>query len=353
MKIDIGVQPTYSTWIEAGALDRLPEVVDASNVALITDTDVAQHYLEPSVLRLTNAGKRVSTYVIEAGEKSKTLATFQHLQSFLATENFDRHSAIVALGGGVVGDVAGFVASTFKRGIACYLVPTSLLAMADASIGEKTAVNLPEGKNLIGTFWQPKAVLMDVRLLATLPPSVYRDGAVEVFKHGLIANPKLCRAILAGALDDLEDESTLVKWISASVNVKASIVAEDVHESGKRVLLNLGHTLAHALEAASDHSLSHGEAVAYGLLFSGLLGRNRGWYDPTEYLLDFISWLKPRSIPDLHFSELTPYISRDKKNQGQTQRFILLRAEAEPIVVQNLVKAELEQAWSDLQEVLT
>ena len=352
MKIDVAVEPAYSAWIEAGALNRLPEVIEASEIALVTDSDVAHYHLETSVSLLSDAGKRVSTYVIEAGEKSKTLATFQNLQSFLAEKNFDRHAAIVGLGGGVVGDLVGFVASTFKRGIAFYLVPTSLLAMADASIGGKTAVNLPEGKNLVGTFWQPKAVLMDVSVLATLPPSVYRDGAVEVFKHGLIADPKLCRAILEGALDNLQDEQSLVKWIAASVKVKANIVAEDVHESGQRVLLNLGHTLAHALEAASAHDLRHGEAVAYGLLFAGLLGRNRGWYDPIASLLDFIGWLDPRPLPHIQFSDLAPYIARDKKNQGQTQRFVLLRSEAKPIVVQNITKTELEQAWLDLQEVL-
>jgi 3-dehydroquinate synthase len=352
MKIDVAVDPPYSAWIEAGSLDRLPEVVEPSDVAIISDTGVAPHHLKSAELRLANAGKRVCSYVIEAGEKSKTLATFERLQYFLADNGFDRSAAVVGLGGGVVGDLVGFVASSFMRGISFYLVPTTLLAMVDASIGGKTAVNLPAGKNLVGTFWQPKGVLMDVRMLATLPHSVYRAGAVEIFKHGLLANPSLCDAVLAGELDDLDNEKSMVKWITASVTVKANIVAEDVRESGRRVFLNLGHTLAHALEAASGHDLSHGEAVTYGLLFAGLLGRNRGWYDPTEALLGFLDWLQPSPLPAFEFSDLKPYIARDKKHQGEQQRFVLLRSEASPTVANNVSELELRQAWTELQEVL-
>lgn len=353
MRLEIRVCPPYPVWIEAGALERLSNIIDEAEVALISDSGVAPHHLQPVRQIIERAGKRIATYTVEAGEESKSLATFTRLHRSLVRDGFDRRSAILALGGGIVSDLAGFVASSFMRGVPLYLAPTTLLAMVDASIGGKTAVNLPEGKNLVGAFWQPKGVVMDVQTLATLPIPLFRDGAVELFKHGLLADPSLCRAVLSGALNNPADETRLVELIGASVKVKAEVVSEDVHEASRRAFLNLGHTLGHAIEAASNHSLRHGEAVTYGLLFAGLLGRNRGWYDPTADLLKLCEWLSPRPLPHNDFAELLPYIDRDKKRVGSERRFVLLKREADPVIVRDVDEAELRQAWKDLLEVLS
>ena len=205
--------------------------------------------------------------VVPAGEASKNRAQWSALSDQLLDLAFGRDSAIVALGGGMIGDLAGFVAATYLRGIPCLQVPTTLLAMLDASVGGKTGVDTPHGKNLIGAFHPPAAVLADPLVLRTLPEREYRAGLAEAVKHGLIADAAYF-AWLGASADAIarRDETTLATLVRRSVEIKAAVVGEDERESGRRAILNAGHTVAHAVEHASDYALAHGEAVALGLV---------------------------------------------------------------------------------------
>ncbi len=348
MKLTVAVQPPYPIFIESGVLGHLAEYIGARRVALISDEHVAPLHAERVCSRLRESGKQVSSYTVPAGEASKSLEVFTGLLRQLAQEGLERTSAILALGGGVVGDLAGFTAASYLRGVTFYQCPTSLLAMVDSSVGGKAGVNLPEGKNLVGAFWQPKAVFADVSTLASLPEREFKQGAVELFKHGLLADPTI--------LEDWPDTrfrpdgptGFLTDLIARSVQVKADIVAADEREQGVRATLNLGHNLGHALEAYSHHRLSHGDAVAYGLLFAAKLAAQRGWADEIARVRAFLAWLKPPPLPPCTLRELKPYLARDKKTRGGAQRWVLLERLGCPRVVGDVGEGELEAAWNYL-----
>ncbi|MEX2536139.1 MAG: 3-dehydroquinate synthase, partial [Trueperaceae bacterium] len=317
------------------------------------DTHVAPLHARSTCERLAAAGKQVELIEVAAGEDSKSLTVLEGVLRKLASVRFGRDSAVLAIGGGVVTDLAGFAAASYLRGVAFYACPTSLLAMVDAGVGGKTGVNLPEGKNLVGAFWQPRAVVADVATLVSLPPRQFREGAVELFKHGLLDDE-----FLLGAPEDTRfapngDSSTLEEYVARSVAVKAKVVAADEREAGSRAHLNLGHTLAHAIEAASEHSISHGEAVAYGLQYAALLGLGRGWFDFTGAAQRLLSWLEPAPLPCRSFDELLPYMLRDKKNLAARMRFVLLRHEATPVLVDDVDDDEQRRAWGQLLEVVS
>ena len=258
---------------------------------------------------------------------------------------------MLALGGGVVSDLAGFVAASFMRGIDFYICPTSLLAMVDASVGGKTGVNLPEGKNLVGAFWQPKAVFIDVETLRTLPEHEFKQGAVELFKHGLLADPSILKDMAKDTFRRDGPSDFLADLIKRSVQVKADIVATDEREGGVRAYLNLGHTLAHALEAHSKHQLTHGEAVSYGLLYAAKLAELRGWQGGLEEVEAFVRWVSPRPLNATSLGELIPYIERDKKKMDKV-RWVLLEHPTHPRLVDDVSDEHLQRAWDYLQTAL-
>ena len=348
MKLTVTLTPPYDVTVEAGLLARAGESIRAPKIALISDEKVAPLYAETVQKSLEAADSQVFLYTVPASEDSKSLTTSETLLRQLARDGFTRQGAVVALGGGVVSDLAGFVAASYMRGIDFYTLSTTLLGMVDAAVGGKTGVNLPEGKNLVGAFWQPKAVLMDVSVLATLPEHEFRGGAVELFKHGLLADPQL--------LDDVTDArfrrdgptDFLEAVVARSVKVKADIVVEDERESGRRAYLNLGHTLAHALEAHTDHGLSHGDAVAYGLLFAAKLAAARGYANETERVRAFVNWVKPSPLPDIPLEPLLPFIARDKKHHAK-QRWVLLEYIGRPHLADDVQESELQNAWTYLQ----
>jgi len=278
--VPVGLGPrAYDVIVGAGARRLLPEVLPAGveRVALVTQEDV-----ETDV----DAGVPSETFVVEEGEGAKTLATVEQLCRDFARFGLSRSDAVVAVGGGVVSDVAGFAASVFNRGIRYVNVPTTLLAQVDAAIGGKTGVNLPEGKNLVGTFWQPAAVLCDIETLGTLPAREWSSGRGEMAKYaflgeGLLEHGRPGAGILGLPLDE---------QVATCVSIKAAVVIEDEREAGHRMVLNYGHTLAHALEASSfgpeaKWDLRHGEAVAIGLVFSALLARRLGRIDDERVAL--------------------------------------------------------------------
>lgn len=271
----------YEVTIEPGALDQIGEiaraVAPAHRFAIITDTNVGPRYADR--VRSSFGEARLSVFTIPAGESHKTRETWATLTDQLLAAGFARDSTIIALGGGVIGDLAGFVAATFMRGVPYIQVPTSLLAMIDASVGGKTGVDTPAGKNLVGAFHQPAAVVADTSALATLPEDQLRAGLAEAIKHGVIADDRYFDDIARIAprvskVNASGDE--MVALVARSVEIKADVVRRDERESGVRKTLNFGHTIGHAVELCSGFSLLHGQAVAIGMVAESVLAERLG-----------------------------------------------------------------------------
>ncbi len=278
MKTDL----PYPTKVQPGALADLGrftrEVAPAHRYAIVSDTNVAPLYGRAAAESL--GIDQADILVIPAGESSKTRGTWGWVTDELITRGFGRDSAIISLGGGVVGDLAGFVAATYMRGIPIVQVPTTLLAMIDASIGGKTGVDTEFGKNLVGSFHQPSGVLADPQLLETLPLSDLRTGFAEAIKHGVISDRRYFDAVVAaipGVLyRDASRGDSLTGIIVGSIEIKAGIVCRDEREGGLRKILNFGHTIAHAVEMLSDYTLAHGEAVAIGMTLEARMAERIG-----------------------------------------------------------------------------
>lgn len=322
---------SYPVHVEPGVLGRLGELLDRHlprrRVALIADDTVYGLLREG---RLAGARWGGTALTFPAGERSKTRDTWSRLTDELLHLGFGRDSGVVALGGGVAGDLGGFVAATYMRGIPCVQVPTTLLAMLDASVGGKTGVDTAEGKNLIGAFHPPVAVLADPLALATLPEREYRAGLAEAVKHGLIADREYFGWMERNVEPLLaRDPSALQHLVRRSVEIKADVVGEDEREAGRRAILNAGHTVAHALERASEYRLSHGEAVGLGLVAEAALAAGLGLATPepgarVAALLDRLG-LPTRLDAPLPEERVLRAMESDKKNRGGGVRFALLR----------------------------
>lgn len=272
-----GMGADYPVHIEAGNLDRIGEHLRAINmkgpIALVGDGNTAPLYGQRAVNSLQASGFEVSLLQIPAGEEHKTLATISELWQGFLQAGLERGSTVIALGGGVVGDLAGFAAATYLRGVAWVNVPTTLLAMVDAGLGGKTGADLPQGKNLIGAFHAPRLVVADAELLQTLPLNEVRNGMAETLKHGIIADPvlyQMCRGV------DFTNIYQNLALIRRSVGVKVKVILADPYEKGLRETLNFGHTIGHGVEKASAYRVSHGEAVAIGMVAEARLAEKVG-----------------------------------------------------------------------------
>jgi 5-deoxy-5-amino-3-dehydroquinate synthase len=295
---------TYPVLVGPGVRGELASVLppSATRAAIVT---------QPAIGLATDPGREHRTFEIADGEAAKTLATVEELCRAWAAWGLTRADVVVAVGGGVVTDVAGFAAASFHRGVPVVHVPTTLLGMVDAAIGGKTGVNLPEGKNLVGAFWQPVAVLCDTDALATLPPREMRSGHGELAKYHFLADTDLL------SLD-------LVERIAAAVRIKAGVVAADEHEAPDerrgRAILNYGHTLGHALEIETHHDLRHGEAVAVGLAYAATLARRLGRIDDdrvAEHHRVLAAYELDRTLPaGVDHDGLVALMARDKKAIG-------------------------------------
>jgi 3-dehydroquinate synthase len=276
-EIDAG---TYRVVVAAGLRHEyarhIADAAPAHHYAIVSDVEVAPHYAEPLVLSLAAYGP-VSVHVIPSGEAHKTRDSWARITDGLLDAGCGRDTTVVALGGGVVGDLAGFVAATFMRGVPVVQCPTSLLAMIDASIGGKTGVDTPAGKNLVGAFHPPAAVLADVETIRTLSPAQRRAGLAEAIKHGVLADADYFARLDAElpALLGAEPSATL-DAVARSVEIKAEVVRADEREHGRRKTLNLGHTLGHALEHVSGYALLHGEAIAIGMVLEARIAERLG-----------------------------------------------------------------------------
>jgi 3-dehydroquinate synthase len=317
---------SYGVRIGAGILEdpALKEILRAQ-IAVITDAGVAaQPWFAALNRRLLEAAKKSATITVPAGEGSKSMAVYAQVCSQLAAAGLNRGSVVVALGGGVVGDLAGFAAASYLRGVQFIQIPTTLLAAVDSSVGGKTGINVPEGKNLVGAFYQPNGVWVDADLLKTLPAHEFAAGMAEVIKYGVIRDKALFAQVASGKDFDLE------AVIERCVQIKAGIVSADEHETtGERALLNFGHTFGHAIEQSAGYGrLLHGEAVAIGMMGAASLSQQILDF-PEEDLEALRASLLANGLPDhlegLALEQLLPAMGRDKKATAKGLRWILSR----------------------------
>ena len=309
----------------AGAIAR--EAAGGGRCCVVTETNVGPLYAEELEASLASAGYEVAPRLtFPAGEPSKNLGTLAGLLEGLAERGLTRDDVVVALGGGVTGDVAGLAAALYLRGCPVVQVPTSLLAMVDSSVGGKTAVDLPAGKNLAGAFWQPSAVVADVRCLSTVSPELFRDSCGEVVKHAVLADARM--------LDDLTrspltapgvGEARPVDVVARNVEIKRDVVDADERERGLRQTLNLGHTLGHAIESASGFSLGHGSCVAAGLCMVSRASARMGWCS-EETAVRIVACVEAHGLPtgsDVPAETLMSYVGHDKKRHGNSVNLVV------------------------------
>lgn len=354
--VDVRVPETpYPIFIGSGLLGQLPQLVTpppfSSKCVVLTSPNIFDLYGEQVVNGLSAVGLEVEVLLVAQGEEAKSTATLEECWRRFGHMFLGRRDLVVALGGGVVGDLGGFVAATWNRGIPVLQIATTIVAQVDSAIGGKTAVNLPEGKNLVGAFHQPIAVICDSATLSTLPERELRAGLAEVVKYGFIADPVILDLLAGKSLQEvIRDESLLVELLVRSASVKAEVVAQDELEAGGREVLNYGHTFGHALETLSQYQgYLHGEAIAVGMVFSARLGERLGVSQTglTEKTVRILSDLGLPTRPPEKFSveEVWTVMRRDKKARGGV-RFVLCPQIGEAVLVEppdeGVVKALME-----------
>lgn len=327
----------FGTGILAGLGALCRELGLGSNVAVVTNPTVGRHYLDSVTVSLAAAGFSVHTIEIADGERHKNSQTLNEIYDALIRAGLNRQSFMVALGGGVVGDITGFAASTYLRGIPFVQVPTTLLAQVDSSVGGKTGINHPLGKNLIGSFYQPSLVLIDTDTLDTLPEKEYLSGLAEVVKYGAVCDASFF-ALLSSEADKLlaRDKAGLLAAIRKSCALKASVVERDEREGGYRAVLNYGHTFAHAVESLTGYShYLHGEAVAMGMVQAARLSEAKGYAlrEETEKIVGLLRALRlPVDLPSFSAEEYRQAILRDKKVRDGGINFVFNRGIGDSII---------------------
>lgn len=332
LRVPLG-ERSYPIFIGSGTLRDAPECLRAlqpSQVVFLTHPRLAEWYAEPLRSVLQQEGVSVHLLTVPPGERTKRWEVAGRLLRQMAQRALDRRCIVVALGGGVIGDLAGFVAACYLRGVRTVQIPTTLLAQVDSSVGGKTGVNLPEGKNLVGAFHQPSLVLIDTDTLRTLPRRQFRAGLAEVLKYGIIADETLWQVVNTEAGNLRQGYSPrLAEIIYRCCEIKANIVSEDETEQGIRAVLNFGHTVAHALEAVAGYRrLLHGEAVSIGMVSAALVGEVLG-VTPVGIAEEIASALRALGLPialphDVAFESLLNVMARDKKARDGQVRFVLI-----------------------------
>lgn len=333
VKVPLGDR-SYSIKIGPSLLDKagttLKKIGLGGPCAVISDDNVAPLYLESVVDSLSNAGFSPTPIILPHGEKTKTVRNVEKCYDILAKNRLERKSPVIALGGGVIGDLGGFVAASYLRGVPFVQIPTTLLAQVDSSVGGKVGVNLKSGKNLVGAFYQPHVVLCDLDTLKTLPDRELRAGMAEIIKYGVIYDPKLFTLLEKNMADLLSLSPDLIgKVVARCCAIKADVVEQDEKEGGLRAILNFGHTIGHAIEAISGYSeYLHGEAISIGMVKAGLLSQELSGYKENEHQR-LLNLLQKTGLPTE--IKLTPAkrhkiieaMSLDKKVQNGEVRFVL------------------------------
>ena len=296
------------------------QITSSCTVAIISDSNVWPLYGNILERSLQENGFRTCTHIFPAGEESKTAQTYLNILNFLSENQITRADILVALGGGVVGDITGFAAATYLRGLRYIQIPTSLLAMVDSSVGGKTAIDLPAGKNLVGAFYQPTIVLCDISALNTLPVEVFRDGCAEVIKYGILYDKELFTHLLEHGVNFSKEDV-----ISRCVELKRDIVALDEFDTGARQRLNLGHTIGHGIEAGSNFTISHGKAVGIGMAIAAKAAAAKGICSATtrDQIFCVLQQFGLSTNTKLSAKELYTYALSDKKRFGNTINLIV------------------------------
>ena len=345
-------KPAYDIVIESGfgglseAFNKLE--ITGRKLCIVTDSNVGPLYAEQVKNELEKTGNTVYVYTFAAGEENKTLDTVQDVYEYLIENHFDRNDCLVALGGGVVGDLTGFSAATYLRGIKFIQVPTSLLAQVDSSIGGKTGVDFRAYKNMVGAFHQPKLVYMNVSTLSTMDERDYLSGMGEVVKHGLIRDKKFFDWLKINHEKICsQDNETLIEMDYHNCRIKGEVVEKDPTEQGIRSLLNFGHTLGHAIEKQKAGELYHGECVSIGAAAAAYISMKRGYLtkDDLQTVLDaFTSFKLPITVTGVDKEAALAATKSDKKMQGNQIRFILLKSLGEAVVDKTVTMDEMREA---------
>ncbi|MBT6480665.1 MAG: 3-dehydroquinate synthase [Gammaproteobacteria bacterium] len=348
--VELG-ERSYPIFIGQGLLgkpDLVAPFIGKGKVVIVSNDVVAPLYLEQT--RQLFFGNDVAEIILPDGEANKNLDAISHIYDKLLAGKYDRNTLLVALGGGVVGDITGFAASTYLRGINFIQIPTTVLAQVDSSVGGKTGVNHPLGKNMIGAFYQPRCVLADTDVLATLPAREVKAGLAEVIKYGLVYDAHFFNWLAKNSKGIGESDPALLSHtIKTCCEIKAAIVAKDEKESGVRALLNLGHTFGHAIETASGYgNWLHGETVAMGMTMAADLSCRLGWIEPNvaqriRSVLEEDFGMPAQPPADITVEQYLDLMLSDKKAESGKIRFVLLRAIGEGVVEGDIAPALLEE----------
>jgi len=351
LQVGLG-ERSYPIIIDNGCLQRVGEDLRTRSIAkrygVVADDLVAGLYGPAVMASLSAAGIEAELVVFPHGEANKNLATIGALAGQLARLGFDRKDALIGLGGGVTGDLAGFLASSYMRGIPFVQVPTTLLAQVDSSVGGKTGVDIPEGKNLVGAFYQPKAVYIDISVLSSLPREEFLGGLAEVIKYGVIRDDEFFRFLLDNREKILKLEPELIKkTVEICCRIKSEVVSEDEREGGIRRILNFGHTIGHAVEAASDYSLIHGLAVSIGMVaaarlavLGGLLKKD----DCTAIIEMLQAYNMPVTVPTtLDRNRIKRYLLADKKAIGGSVFYVLPTQIGKTVITDKVTEEQVDE----------
>lgn len=344
----VDVKEGYYIHIEEG-FDKLQ--AEYKRIMIITDSNVCNYHLHNLKKQLEKGCDNVHCAVFEAGEGSKNLATVEKLYAQCAAAGLDRKSCIVALGGGVAGDMAGFVAATYMRGIDYVQVPTSLLAMADSSVGGKTGVDFGGGKNLIGAFWQPKQVYINTKVLDTLPEREFYAGMAEIIKHSFIKDKNLYDFLVQNKERIVKREHEAVsEMLARNSMIKAEVVSCDEREGGLRAILNYGHTIGHAIESAAGFSLLHGECVALGMVAAAGIALKRGRISKGEFndMKALIEFFRLPTSTSADKAEVNSFAAKDKKRENGIQKFVLLCGIGSCEIVDDITPDEWDAAVNEV-----
>lgn len=349
-------KPCYDIVFSTDFQDLLPElkILDIGNrkICIVTDTHVSSLYGEEIMDILKGNCKKNVLFSFKAGEEQKTLTTVKELYAFLIEEHFDRKDILIALGGGVTGDITGFTAATYLRGIDFVQIPTTLLAQADSSIGGKTGVDFDGYKNMVGAFYMPKLVYMNVGVLKTLDDRQFFSGFAEVMKHGLIKDGIFYEWLLDHIYEICDrDVDILLEMVEWSSKIKKLVVEKDPAEQGDRALLNFGHTIGHAIEKYKNFTMTHGECIALGIVAAAFISWKHEWLSMEEYyeIRDmFVPFNLPISIEDVNPEEILRLTKSDKKMEGDCIKFILLKKVGKAVIDRTVTDEDILNALSEI-----
>lgn len=329
--------------------------ISERKICIITDSTVAKLYAEPIMQLLEGKCKKYILHIFPAGEANKTLDTVRAAYKVLIDEKFDRKDLLLALGGGVTGDVTGFIAATYLRGVDFVQIPTTLLAQADSSIGGKTGVDFDGYKNMVGAFYMPKLVYMNVSTLKSLDDRQFFNGFAEVMKHGLIKDSMYYEWLLENMYEICDrDVDVLLEMIMKSCMIKKLVVEKDPTEKGDRALLNFGHTIGHAIEKYKNFTMSHGECVALGAVAAAYISWKHEWLSMEEYyeIRDmFVPFNLPISIEDIEPDKILALTKSDKKMEGNAIKFVLLKKVGKAVIDKTVTDEDILNAVKEIHYV--